>query len=333
MLISLIIITAITHIFLANNRSNTLNRQLGLMQEAARFAINKMVSDLYMAGYTGCIKQTQIGNALRSSLTTHEWLTNNHKVQGLSLSDTQSKIDTSSITEGLTIFKLNPDVAFEVTRDNTGSNTLTLNSDASNLLAADRPVGLIRQDCYQVSLITLSSVSTTNIQYSAGSGTNFQNCTVQLKGNFRCYDSSSSTGITSFNPGYVIPLDSVAYYIRMENDLPTLFRKDVENINGIPLVDGIENMRIYYGLDTNDDGAANQYIGAGDRTYRHVDWHTVTSVKIHLLVRSETPVVPIDVAPIDYFFDGATITPPPDASGDADRYLRREYTMTVALRN
>ena len=332
-LMSVVIITAVTSVFLSNNQSNLLNRQLGLMQESARFAINEISRDLSLAGYTGCINQAAIGNALESTMTIFDWLANEHKVQGLTAAAATTTIDGASLSESLTIFKLNPELTFEVTGHNLSSNSLTLDTDVSALLATEQPVGLIRQDCSQVALISLSSVGTTTVSYATGSGTELQNCTTQLKGDFRCYDASTPTGNTSFNPGFISPVDSVVYYIRLENGLPTLVRKDIQDQNGIPVVDGIEDMRIYYGLDTNGDGAVNQYINAGDRAYRHLDWHEVTSARIHILARSENPVVPADIAPVDYFFDGANITPPPAASGEPDRFLRREFTMTVALRN
>ena len=333
MLIGLFIITAVTQIFLSSNNSNSLNRQLGLMQEAARIAITEIASDIRMAGFTGCISSAEIGNALENNAANFEWLTSEQKIQGLSLADTQSKLDSGALGEGLIIYKLNPDIAYQITSHNTSSNTLTLDTNVNGLLVPGQPVGAIRQDCSQVALISPSSVSGSNISHNTGGGGDFRNCATQLKGSFRCYDSSSPTGTLSFNPGYIRPLDTVGYFTKLEDNLPTLFRKDVSNGNGTALVDGIETMRIYYGMDTDSDGVTNQFINAGGRSFRHADWQQVIAIRVHLLVRSETTVIPEDLAPKAYFFDGTSVTPPDISAGIPDRFLRKEYVMTMALRN
>lgn len=322
MLLGLLIITTVTRVFLSANESNNLNRQLGLMQEAARIAMTEISSDIRMAGHTGCKSTTVIGNALLNNSTPFAWLTSEQQVQGLNQSETQSRIDSGSLSESLLIFKLNPDVVWRIINHNTGNNTLILDTNVNGLLAPGNAVGITRQDCSQVSLIAASSVSGTTIGHTTGGSGNFRNCVTPLRGDFRCYDSSSPTGTLSFDPGFVRPLDSAAYFIKLEDGLPTLFRKDATNAT-TPLVDGIENIRVYFGLDTDGNAVANRYISAGDRAYRSGDWKSVTSVRVHLLVRSESEVTP---TPRDYFFDGSTVTP-------TDNFLRKEYVMTMALRN
>lgn len=333
MLIGLFIITAVTQIFLSSNESNNLNRQLGLMQEAARIALTEIATDIRMAGYTGCISSVEIGNALADNATDFEWLTAEQKIQGLSLADTQSKLDAGALTEGLIIFRLSPDISYPVTNHNTSSNTITLDTNVSGLLTTGQPLGAVRQDCSQIALISPSQVNGNDITHATGGSGNFRNCVSQLQGSFRCYDSSVPTGALSFNPGYIKPVDSVSYFIRLEDSLPTLFRKDVSNGTGTALVDGIENMRIYYGIDTDNNGTPDQFVNAGWRAYRHSDWQQVTAIRVHLLVRSETSEVPADLAPKDYFFDGSRVTPPDISAGVPDGFLRKEYVMTMALRN
>lgn len=84
--------------------------------------------------------------------------------------------------------------------------------------------------------------------------------------------------------------------------LPTLKRVELTVTSGAPamttvsLAEGIENMQIDYGSDTDNDGAPNGDYGNGDfvngvasppATAMGVsDWTNVMSVKIHLLARS-----------------------------------------------
>lgn len=86
------------------------------------------------------------------------------------------------------------------------------------------------------------------------------------------------------------------------------------------IAEGIENMVILYGEDTNNDGTANQYVRAASVT----DMDEVVSIRLNLLVQSlENNVT--DRA-TSYVFNGQTITP-------TDRRLRRVYSTTVVLRN
>ncbi|BCX88540.1 type IV pilus assembly protein PilW [Methylomarinovum tepidoasis] len=101
-----------------------------------------------------------------------------------------------------------------------------------------------------------------------------------------------------------------------------IFQQDgaqVVGYNAQPLLQGVENIQITYGIDNNGDGTADRY----DRSTRVADWNQVVSVRISLLLQSEDN---ITTAPQPYTFKGATVTP-------ADRRLRRVFTTTVGLRN
>jgi hypothetical protein len=176
----------------------------------------------------------------------------------------------------------------------------------------------------------MTSMSGSNVTHGNSGSGDFGNCVTQLKGSFRCYDSTTPSGALSFNPGYLKPVRSVAYFIKPDNRLPTLFKKEAGTSTPQPVVDGVEDIRIHYGLDTDSNGVANRYISAGGRSFRHLDWNQVTSIRVHLLTRSEAEILPEPppppALPRTYLFDGVE-TP------QADRFLRREYVMTMALRN
>ena len=323
MFIGLFIITMVSQVFLTSDQSNRLNHQLGLMQEAARTAMSLISKDVRMAGYTGCNSSTVIGNALVSNATINEWATSEHLVQGLTQAESATRLDAQATSESLLIFKLDPDRTFNITNHNTGSATLTLDSNVNAVFSEGTAVGITRQDCSQVALVALTSINGNTVIHGTGGAGDFRNCFTQIKGSFRCYDGTSTTGAESFNPGNLKPLQSLAYYIKPENGLPTLFRKEVGNPTPVPMVDGIEQLRIYYGVDPDGNGSANRYVQAGDRIFQHADWRSIASIRIHLITRSEIEVTP---TPRDYFFDGSTITP-------TDEYLRKEYVLTLDLRN
>ena len=69
---------------------------------------------------------------------------------------------------------------------------------------------------------------------------------------------------------------------------PSLFRESL-NKHGKPqreeLVQGIENLQIHYGIDTDGDGYVNQYTNAA----LNLDWSTIVSARIWILVRAQCP--------------------------------------------
>ena len=94
--------------------------------------------------------------------------------------------------------------------------------------------------------------------------------------------------------------------------------------DGDELVEGIENMQILMGEDTDGDGTANRYVSPPEPGDLHM--HPVVSVRISLLAVS--PYNNVTTEPAPYFFNGDLVTP-----NDNDRYLRKVFTTTITLRN
>ena len=323
MLLGLFIISTVSATFLRTSQTTQLNHQLSLMQSSAHAAMKYMAKDVRIAGYTGCDLSVVMGNAIAANSAAHTWATSEQPVQGLNRAETINRIDALAQSESLLIFKLDTDVSFNIINHQTSSSTIILDSNVSSVFSAGDAAGISRQDCSQTALVSLASVSGTRVIHNTASVGNFRNCFTDLKGSFRCYDGSSPTGAENFNPGLLKPLRSTAYFIRTDNGIPGLFRKDAGNTNATLLVDGIEDMRIYYGLDKNANGVADRFIRPIDLSFQHSDWHNIRSIRLHLLSRSEVELTP---TARDYFFDGAVLSA-------TDRFLRREYVMTIALRN
>jgi type IV pilus assembly protein PilW len=98
--------------------------------------------------------------------------------------------------------------------------------------------------------------------------------------------------------------------------------------DGDELVEGIENMQVWFGEDTDadsegagGDGTANRYVPANTSD---LNMDRVVSVRISLLAVSPNDNVTTEPAP--YFFNGDWVTP-------GDRKLRKVFTTTITLRN
>jgi type IV pilus assembly protein PilW len=76
--------------------------------------------------------------------------------------------------------------------------------------------------------------------------------------------------------------------------IPTLKRADIVSgaaglaVTIVPLVEGIDNLQIEYGIDSNTDGTADSYTAAPASV---AAWRDVMTVKLNLLARSLDPTV------------------------------------------
>ena len=87
------------------------------------------------------------------------------------------------------------------------------------------------------------------------------------------------------------------------------------------LIADVDNMQILYGIDTDNDGAANAYVRITDVA----DIDTIVGVRVWLLMRSPTP-SNTNVASATYTLAGVNYT-------YNDRFVRRVFTTTINLRN
>lgn len=89
--------------------------------------------------------------------------------------------------------------------------------------------------------------------------------------------------------------------------------------SGIELVENVEDLQILYGIDTNGDQSANQYVALP------ANWDQVVTARVCVLVRSEK----INIVSAGSYLNcnGAAVAVP------ADRRLRRAFTATFNLRN
>ncbi len=117
----------------------------------------------------------------------------------------------------------------------------------------------------------------------------------------------------------IFVLQAIRYDIRNgANGEPSLWR--TVNDEAEELVNGVEEMQILVGIDTNDDGGPNQYVTPTDV----VDDTQIVSIRILLLLKSS--MLNVLTSAQEYTFNNAVIT-------SADLNLRRSFLLTVALKN
>ena len=139
------------------------------------------------------------------------------------------------------------------------------------------------------------------------------------------------------------------YYIAnnsLPNDgVPTLKRAEVISNGGalsvqiVPLAEGIENMQVEYGIDSDADGVADVYSadvpsakGCGAVACAVTNWSNVVAIKLNLLARTLTPTMT--------YTDSKSYTLGLNAQGQPnviaatnDKYKRHVFSSLIGLPN
>lgn len=138
------------------------------------------------------------------------------------------------------------------------------------------------------------------------------------------------------------------YYVanndRSGDGVPTLKRAELSNNAGalslvtVPLVAGVENMQLEYGLDSDNDGAADDYTaapagygGCGLAACQVTNWGSVVSARLHLLTRNTQATA--GYADDKSYVLGQNADGSENAVAGSGNYKRHVFQSTVLLPN
>lgn len=302
MTLGLILLGGVLQIFLSNRQAYRVQEVSSRLQENVRHAVESLASDLRAADFFGCVNRNQVTNNLDPAGAGFE----EFSASGIMGEDGPAGTPDSITINGAfgTPLQVQPPYGPQ---------------PSANIKVAapsDLTVGdiVLVSDCTSGDIFQITSgnpghngvlVHNTGAAVSPGNY-NPDSCS---GGNAHCLSKVYK------GDAYVYRVQSVTYSVGAgAGGAPALFR------NGQELVEGVENMQILYGEDTDEDGVPNRYLPADE--VNSLDG--VTSIRISLLIRSLDDNVTLE--PQTYTYNGATITA-------SDRRLRRVVTMTVSLRN
>lgn len=299
--IGVFLVGGIFQIFLSGKQVYRMQEGLSRVQENARFAMEFITHDIRMADYFGCFANGAGG------------ISNNLNFAGNPAAFDYS-LGAVTGTQGLvnggnSALDASDSITF---RGASGSGILltSVSGSASDPLTAaahgfNANELLFVTDCNNADIFQASSTTANTIAHAA-TGT---------PGN-----SSANLSDTYGTDAQLYRVSTIKYDIQAgAGGRPALFRQ-IDGAAATELVEGIENMQILYGENTDADRTPNYYVPADSV----VDMANVVSVYISLLVASSDD--NLASQPIDYTYNGATTTP-------ADRRIRRVFTSTIALRN
>ena len=310
LVISLFLLAGIVQVYTGNKTTFKFTNALAEIQENGRFALETMSQELRLTGEWGCIlfdpdDTSNINNTLAAA-TVPGYDPNFHDFTG---EDGISGTNNTGLngSDNLTIRGGKPgQTNVESPFYAAASNRLT--TDAINTIGVGDFVLVAR--CGANDLLIPEEADILRVTSSQ-----------PINGNAQRDLTFSSTKSQQYeNDAMLIELQTANYSIAAgASGEPALFRQEFNN-PAEELVEGVEEMQILYGVDTDNDDFPNQYLSADAVP----DFDDVVAVRIMLLMRSvddfvtETPQV--------YTFNGQQVIP-------NDRRIRQVFSTTVALRN
>ncbi len=345
MTIGLIILAAVAQIFATSRGTYGLQEGMARVQEGGRFGMEFLATDIRMAGYAGCNSDLKLGapdgsgncgigtvcNIVKSPKTPE--IFNPNGIQGHAYTGTGTAL--SDWTPAL------PSDYFSAGEVKAGSDVIIIqrvSTTGAKLTGNPTPINANIQISKSESLCSLIAQNDVLMLSDCKSGdvfkvTNTPNC--NGSGNVTIVHAASGNiqpklTHTYGNDAELFKLVSRAYYIGTgASGEPALFRKELATGGSITtqeLIEGVEEMRIRYGEDTDTstptDKVANIYRAANNVS----NWSRIASVRVGLLVRTPAN-VDTELDPKTYPIAGVSVGP------FNDKRRRHGFTSTVEVRN
>jgi type IV pilus assembly protein PilW len=329
--IGLIILAAVSTLFVSSKKTYSTQDRLARLQENARFAMLYLSRDIRMAGYFGCLDEsTNVNSTLNSGSYIYGPTTGGMiAIEGLENASgnwypsAMASLPTGikSGTDAVTI-RMSADPAatpITLTKPTPPTSAVFDVSDTTGIADGDI---IMLGDCASADILQVTQTpSGLKIQHNTGD-------TDPPPGN------ASKPLSKQYKSAQVYKFVVRAYYVRDNAGMPTLYMSE----NGgdpNPLVEGVEDLQILYGKDTDTtaDGVPNVYLKAGEAGLTSSsDWDRVKSVRIGMLVRTlNDKDTDVDIHDT-YDVNGTTFTVP-TTGGIRDKFQRRVFLGTYQLRN
>ncbi len=320
MVIGLFLIAGLFNIFLSSTQTYRMQDNMSRMQENGRFAMDFIIRDMRMADYWGCLRAglANVTNNLDPAGVGYDAAIHGY---GGGIDGTEGAAGANAAVDAsdTLIMRGAYDAGIFVEAPFGPQASANIKVTAGNGLEEGEIV--LVADCTQADIfqITNANPSTSGtVVHNTGAAQQPGNNNVSNPG---CPGANAHCLSKVFlGDAAIYKLASITYAIQNgAGGRPSLFR----SFNGVnsELVEGIENMQILYGEDTNGDNTPDYYVPANDAG---LTMDNVVSVRISLLVSSPDDGLTSQAIPFTY--NGATNTP-------ADNRLRRVITSTVAVRN
>lgn len=348
LVISSILMLGVIQVFSNSKRNSKVNEAVSRVQENARFAMESMITDFRKAGYAGCNSEDLTSYVDTSGGGADDLFNINSGTGGweYTASDTTPATTigspyvipaTFTVTEAVTSWDNNADNDIPATLLNqvapgsdiivvkwaqpilglTGAKNNNSSSKSVQTTAAHQvPQGgiAILTDCTGGDVFVNTAAADNQLARGTASGWDPGNIAAPAGWSQAWNDNTQMMGIVSR-----------AYFVgEGAGGGPALIRASFSDASTVileELVEGIENIQVLYGVDTDDDGVINTY-----NTANNVSHAQVVSLKIGIIVASDAESLSTAKARTLNVIGTYVKTP-------NDRRLRYVFNSTTKLRN
>ncbi len=345
-----IIIMGVINLFSANSETYSVVQGQSRMQESARFALSYLSKDIQKASYKGCYTRDDqllftmysgddipYEYDLRTGIQAFDgqaaglgWLPVTTPLQDTYVAG--RAIDTAAIvatTDILTV-RAASEVEARLSQPmllSSADIVVTIPSAGLEFSDSTDDLALI-YDCEKSSMFEVTSIAEVGGQATIGHAVE-----ADLPGQPRNSFLALAVNNSFSTDASVSAIDTITYFIapgagtNNEGNTPLALWRKFRTAAPVEMVEGVENLQLLFGVDTDGDSIPNQYTTAN----LVMDFDTVITVRISLTVNS------IDTV-------GATSAPSLGCTGTGglqdciagqayDGLIRRTFTSTVRLRN
>jgi type IV pilus assembly protein PilW len=291
MIISLVLMGGVIQVFLGSKQSYRTNEGIARMQENIRFAMGRLSEDLSAAGYMGCDDSSGVDIANNLLLV--------NALDSSSATATSVAYDFGNPITGFDGTGLNGSDSISIRRAFSGSNVplispmasqtapLVLDTAAStNYSSLQKWDTLAVSDCYTTSIFMITNNPTTSggvIRHDPGLLPPSGHANEGLK---NLADPSDNT-INDLQTAYGAETASVATAIKVATTTyalctGTLGTNTALCQDGSILVDGVQDMQIVYGLDSDGTPGVERLVTASSAALTAAGLNSVSNIQITL---------------------------------------------------
>lgn len=321
MTLGLIMMAGLFVFFEANKTSYQAHEGVSVLQESGRYAIDQIRGDFRKSGYGGCLspQDSPIVNLLVSSPPAHlQAIRDGEPISG--------QDDVSTVSVGGKAVISGTDVL-----DIRGPIRASMAFVASkifpqqNVKVRGHGLGFAANE-----YLMIADCSGADIFRATSTAESTSGPSVTRIGHADTLNTRPTLSRKYNADSVVMELFIYTYFIgdtgRTSTDgrsILALYREDGSN-NPEEILEGVENMQITYGLDSNNDNQADTFVAAGSVT----DWGSVVNVEVSLLINSVEGAAQEEVDYVYLPVSSHSVSP-----STGDYRMRQEFTSVISLRN
>lgn len=340
MLIGLIVIAGVGYTFMGTSKNFVLQDALSRMQESARVAFDIIGKDANIVGFTGC-PQTS-GHDINLLNASGDWDKNLFGAPLVGYENTATGPAEASPAypsgvngnvlrgDALTLLYVDNSRETIITAANTASNKLTLSGNT--FVTGDIAVAT-DASCNHIAIFQVTNSAGNDVFHNENGVAG----ACGVSGNM-CYGLGTPCNLGNCPSGttYAFPASSRLFHLNAHTYFiknngygePSLYRQKLSVNAGQPsnapeeLVEGVQDMQIVYGVDTDNDGGVDSYETADNVA----NWGNVLAIRVSLLMVSRSDNKGVLSASQTYTYNGAAVTA-------GDNLLRKVFSTTISVKN